>query len=58
LFASRDWKGKTIREAFPGLADRGFFERLDAVYATGKPFEARGSLSSSMVTPSIRLDLP
>jgi PAS domain-containing protein len=22
LFASRDWKGKTIREAFPGLADR------------------------------------
>jgi PAS domain S-box-containing protein len=41
LFASHDWKGKTIRKAFPGLADRGFFERLDAVYATGEPFEAR-----------------
>jgi PAS domain S-box-containing protein len=43
LFASHDWTGKTIRQAFPGLADRGFFERLDAVYATGEAFEARGA---------------
>jgi len=43
LFASHDWPGKTIRQAFPGLADRGFFERLDAVYATGEAFEARGA---------------
>ncbi len=40
LFASDDWTGKSMREAFPGLADRSFFERLDAVYATGETFEA------------------
>lgn len=51
LFASRDSKGKTIREAFPRLADRGFFERLDAVYATGEPFEARGAEARYRTSP-------
>jgi len=51
LFASHDWKGKTIREAFPGLADRGFFERLDAVYATGEPYEARGAEARFRTSP-------
>jgi PAS domain-containing protein len=43
LFASDDWTEKTIRGAFPGLADRGFFEKLDAVYAIGAAFEGRGA---------------
>ncbi len=42
LFGSHDWTGRTIREAFPSLADRGFFKKLDAVYRTGETFEARG----------------
>ncbi|MET0272538.1 MAG: PAS domain-containing protein [Phenylobacterium sp.] len=42
VFGSEDWVGKTIREAFPSIADQGFFERLDEVYATGAIFEAEG----------------
>jgi PAS domain S-box-containing protein len=35
LFDSDTWPGKPIRVAFPDLAGQGFFEMLDAVYATG-----------------------
>ena len=35
LFDSDTWVGKPIRAAFPDIAGQGFFEMLDAVYATG-----------------------
>ncbi|RYG34813.1 MAG: PAS domain S-box protein, partial [Burkholderiales bacterium] len=38
LFGSRDWVGKTMREAFPSIAGQGFFEILDRVYASGETF--------------------
>jgi PAS domain S-box-containing protein len=43
LFASDDWIGKTIREAFPSVADQGFFELLDHVLETAQPFRAEGA---------------
>ena len=39
VFASDDWIGKPIREAFPSLAGQGFYEQLDLVYATGQTFK-------------------
>ena len=33
--------GMTVREAFPELEEQGFFELLDAVMATGRPFHGR-----------------
>ena len=36
LFNSQDWIGRPIREAFPDVADQGFFELLDQVYETGE----------------------
>ena len=41
LIGHRDVIGKTIREALPELADQRFFELLDQVYASGKPFVGR-----------------
>lgn len=38
LVGQRDILGKPIREALPELADQGFFELLDGVFATGKPY--------------------
>ncbi|HZH51496.1 MAG TPA: HWE histidine kinase domain-containing protein [Microvirga sp.] len=38
---SRDLIGKPVREAKPELAGQGFFELLDQVYATGRPFVGR-----------------
>jgi PAS domain S-box-containing protein len=43
LFASDDWIGKPIREAFPSIADQGFFELLDRVLETGQPFRAEAA---------------
>lgn len=40
VFNSTTWVGKTIRKAFPSIADQGFFELLDEVYVTGKPYHA------------------
>lgn len=40
VFGDRNFVGKTVREAFPELADQGFFEILDRVYATGERFVA------------------
>ncbi|MDB5480171.1 MAG: hybrid sensor histidine kinase/response regulator [Caulobacteraceae bacterium] len=37
MFGSRDWVGKTLREAFPTLADQRVFELLQQVYRTGEP---------------------
>lgn len=39
-FSSHDWTGKTIRDAFPDVADQGYFELLDRVYKTGERFDA------------------
>lgn len=38
LTGKRDLVGKPTREAFSELEGQGFFELLDRVYATGKPF--------------------
>ena len=37
----RAFIGRTVREVFPELAGQGFYELLDRVYATGKPFRAQ-----------------
>ncbi|MEE1655968.1 PAS domain S-box protein [Microvirga sp. CF3062] len=37
----RDILGKPAREALPEIAGQGFFELLDEVYASGKPFVGR-----------------
>ncbi len=36
--------GKPIREALPDLTGQGYFELLDSVFATGEPYEGKGSL--------------
>jgi signal transduction histidine kinase/DNA-binding response OmpR family regulator len=38
LIGNRDVMGKPVRSALPELEGQGFFELLDQVYATGKPF--------------------
>jgi len=38
LLGGRDLVGMPVREAVPEVAGQGFFELLDAVYATGEPF--------------------
>ncbi|MHB9879873.1 PAS domain S-box protein [Pacificimonas sp. ICDLI1SI03] len=40
LFGEREYVGKTVREAFPDLANQGFYEALDKVYSTGEPYVA------------------
>jgi PAS domain S-box-containing protein len=42
LFGDRDFIGRTVRDAFPDLADQGFFDLLDRVYASGERFVANG----------------
>lgn len=39
LIGGRDVEGRTVRAAFPELEGQGFFELLDEVYSTGKPYE-------------------
>jgi PAS domain S-box-containing protein len=42
LFGDRDFIGKTVRDAFPDLADQDFFDLLDRVYESGERFVASG----------------
>ncbi len=42
LVGHREIVGKTVREALPEIEGQGFFELLDEVYATGKPFAGNG----------------
>ena len=42
LIGHREVVGKTVREAVPEVAEQGFFQMLDEVFATGKPFVGRG----------------
>jgi signal transduction histidine kinase/PAS domain-containing protein len=37
----RAFVGRSVREVFPELEGQGFYELLDRVYATGKPFRAQ-----------------
>ncbi|MDP3802417.1 PAS domain-containing protein [Brevundimonas sp.] len=43
LVGHRDLIGKPLREALPELVGQGYYEFLDAVYATGEPHEGRAS---------------
>ena len=43
LVGHRDIEGKPIRTALPELAGQGFFELLDEVFRSGKPFVGQGS---------------
>src|ERR1043165_2943240 len=38
IFGSGNWVGKSIREAFPSIEGQGFYELLDGVYRSGKPY--------------------
>ena len=40
LFNSDNWIGKPVREAFPDLANQGYYELLDQVYASGERYVA------------------
>jgi len=42
LAGYRDIIGKPVRAALPELAGQGFYELLDGVYASGKPYVGRG----------------
>ncbi len=42
LVGQRDIVGKAVRDAVPEIEGQGFFEYLDAVYATGQPFFGTG----------------
>jgi PAS domain S-box-containing protein len=37
----RDFIGRPVRQVFPELEGQGFYELLDGVYASGKPYAAR-----------------
>jgi PAS domain S-box-containing protein len=41
LVDRRELSNLNVREAFPELADQGFYELLDKVYATGTPYKAQ-----------------
>ena len=41
LVGARDLIGRPIREALPDLSGQGFFELLDSVYQTGKPYAGK-----------------
>lgn len=41
LTGNRDLVGRSAREALPDLRDQVYFELLDEVYRTGKPYEGR-----------------
>ncbi|MCW3051949.1 MAG: luxQ 5 [Chthonomonadales bacterium] len=44
LVGHRDLIGRPVREVFPELADQSFFEILDEVYRTGRPFVGKQML--------------
>jgi PAS domain S-box-containing protein len=51
LFGERDYIGRTVREVFPDLEGQGFFEWLDAVYATGERHIAHDVPARLQLTP-------
>jgi PAS domain S-box-containing protein len=51
LFGDRDYIGRTVREVFPELEGQGFFDWLDAVYATGERHIAHDVPARLRLTP-------
>lgn len=51
LIGRRDLTGLSVRDALPELTGQGFYERLDAVYATGERFLAQDLTVSMVRTP-------
>ncbi|HEY0625643.1 MAG TPA: PAS domain-containing protein [Allosphingosinicella sp.] len=51
LVGHRDLIGKTARQALPEIAGQGFFELLDRVYASGKPFTGHSAALTVQRTP-------
>src|SRR5262249_53841426 len=48
LIGKKDIIGRSVRDVLPEVADQGYFEQLDEVYRSGKPFigaEARVALA-------------
>ncbi|MBW6422775.1 PAS domain-containing protein [Rhizobium sp. XQZ8] len=43
LISREEVIGKTVREALPDIAGQGFYELLDEVYRSGKPYSAHGA---------------
>lgn len=41
ISGAREFLGRTVREVFPELEGQGFFELLDEVYKSGRPYAAR-----------------
>ncbi len=41
IAGDREFVGRTVREVFPDIAEQGFYELLDRVYATGEAFASR-----------------
>lgn len=52
LIGHRDVVGKNVREAFPDIEQQGYYELLDNVYQTGKPYIGRESVVDFQHTPS------
>lgn len=44
LVGDRDLVGKSVREAFPEVADRDYHKLLDQVYTSGEPYSAREAI--------------
>ena len=40
MFASDDWIGRPIRQAFPGASSPAVYDLIDEVYRTGEPYRA------------------
>lgn len=55
LTEHRDLLGKPVRDVFPDLAGQGFFEILDEVYQTGKPFVGKEICILSQEVPGAPL---
>jgi PAS domain S-box-containing protein len=51
LVGGREVLGRTVRDAFPDAAGQGFFELMDEVYRSGKPYKADGSKIALQRTP-------
>jgi PAS domain S-box-containing protein len=56
LVGHRDLIGQPVRKALPEIAGQGFFELLDEVYATGKPFVGSGLAVDIQRTPGAPLE--
>jgi PAS domain S-box-containing protein len=51
LVGQRELIGRSVRDAMPDIYGQGFYERLDAVYATGERFRADAVAVSMARTP-------